>query len=221
MNRIMNRAKRRRAQAAARVYDKRLERDRFTSIAGRSAKPVMLGSFATWKAGMNELSMRDQLTLGGITIGGPGIGTNVRRLIERQTAQILAEHGARAFESPKTSAAVHEAGHVRLHSLHGDRVTVVSIRQHEAGGWLGYTTAPSSAFNCPGNSATTETFLKVSRNLFAGLCAERMFDPDYREGSSLDEWIMSQLLGDLAAQGPGSMPRPTGGLKYTSTWRVR
>jgi hypothetical protein len=41
--------------------------------------------------------------------------------------------------------------------------------------------------------------LKIARNLIAGVCAER-FDPDFREGSSLDEVVMSQLIGGEAAK---------------------
>jgi hypothetical protein len=204
----MNRHERRRAQAAARAYDARLERDRLSpKRAGRSDKRVVLGgSFETWKPGMVDLSSPDQVTLSGHTICAPGIGTDTRRIIERTTTRILAEHGARAFEAPKSSAAIHEAGHVCVHTVHGDRVTETSIRQHEGGGWLGYTQCPDSAFSCPGQSAAPEIQLKAARNLYAGLCAEQMFDPDFREGSSIDEWAMSQLFGMVAAQGLGANP---------------
>jgi hypothetical protein len=106
-----------------------------------------VSSFATWQSGMVDLSLPDQVTLAGITVRGPGIGTATREVLEQETARILNKHGVHALGAPKTSAAIHEAAHVRVHTLHGDRVTRARIRQHEGGGWIGYTECPDSAFD--------------------------------------------------------------------------
>jgi hypothetical protein len=100
----------------------RAERRRTAKLM-RNAKPAELtGGFETWKPGMVDMSSPDQLTLAGITVCGPGIGATAREVINQQTRKILAEHGPRAFGAPKTSASIHEAGHVVMHTLQGDQV---------------------------------------------------------------------------------------------------
>jgi hypothetical protein len=150
----------------------------------------------SWEASMVDLSGDDKITLAGITVEGPGIGGGVRNLLACEMARILAQHGPRAFEAPKHAAAIHEAGHVVAHVLAGNRVQRTRIAERRPGVWLGFTETRSRHWLRPRSPAQ---FLQVARSLYAGYAAERMLDQDFREASSIDEIVMSQLAAAMAA----------------------
>jgi hypothetical protein len=86
----------------------------------------------------------------------------------------------------------------------GLRVESASIATRDNQNWIGLTKCPDHAFD---ENATAETKLNAARNLLAGFVAEEMFDPDFHQGSSLDEVTMSQLLAAGEAQQIGVDPK--------------
>src|SRR6266446_4663907 len=104
-----------------------------------------------------NLSNPDEITLAGIRLALPGIGTAVRGMLEDLTARVYAEHGGAAFACPKRAAAIHEAGHVVVYAAHGAEVECARIEPtgHEAG-WIGYTSAAGTAFLVKDGEGETE-----------------------------------------------------------------
>jgi hypothetical protein len=140
------------------------------------------------------------VTLAGVTVkGAPDIAQRMRELLSKQTARILATHGPRAFEMPKTAACVHEAGHAVVATWLGKTVTRVGVHECPVG-WAGYCHWEGGNWRLePSNTAG---MIELARSLYAGLAAELMWaDEDRREGSSLDELVMSQIA---AAEAAGS-----------------
>ena len=106
---------------------------------------------------------------------------------------LLATSGPRAFECPKTSAAFHEAGHCVVGALHGSipsKVTIWPIVELGRPQWIGRTYGlPTCRVD---KSTCAEADLKHARSQLAGVVSEILFDPDYRQGSSLDEIVTAQ-----------------------------
>jgi hypothetical protein len=151
-----------------------------------------------------DLSQDDAFTLAGFTICGPGLGKAVRERFVTIAAGLLKKYGPRVFEMPKRAAAIHEAGHVVINEVLGVRTTSVVIDHLTRDGklfWIGITDAPELAFvDTPATSVGFDDILARSRITYAGLAAELLFaGEDRREGSSLDEILMSQILADRAA----------------------
>jgi hypothetical protein len=94
---------------------------------------LTLGRFVSWNDNSMDLSDNDRATIGGITIESPQIGVNLRQVLNEEFYRVLNQHGAKAFESPKTSAAIHEAGHVVVHTVNGTRVKRSRIREAAPG----------------------------------------------------------------------------------------
>jgi hypothetical protein len=151
-----------------------------------------------------DLSRDDIFTLAGFTMCGPGLGKAVRERFVAVAAGILRKHGPRAFEMPRRAAAIHEAGHVVINSVLGVRTTSAVIEPLTRDGklfWIGMTSAPKLAFvDTPATPVGFDEILARSRITYAGLVAEILFaGEDRREGSSLDEVLMSQILAEHAA----------------------
>ncbi|SHN66586.1 hypothetical protein [Bradyrhizobium erythrophlei] len=151
-----------------------------------------------------DLLHDDVFTLAGFTMCGPGLGKAVRERFVALAGGLLRKYGPRAFEMPKRAAAIHEAGHVVINSVLGVRTTNVLIDPISRDGklfWIGYTDAPDLAFlDSPASPVSFDHILRRSRATYAGLAAEMLFaGEDRREGSSLDESTMSQLLAERAA----------------------
>jgi hypothetical protein len=155
----------------------------------------------TFNSELVDMSSPDRATLAGITIESPGISDKLRALLQAETTRIFQKHGAAAFGSPKQSAAIHEAGHTVIAAYIGRRPKRVRIKQSEADMWLGLT----ECYERP-RLDTPAKLLREARFIYAGVAAEMMFDPNFREASSLDEVIMSQLVADQAAQELGTDP---------------
>jgi hypothetical protein len=173
--------------------------------AGNIEEPDIMGELAValknpyYRENAADLSRDDILTLAGITVGSPGIGKRVQEAIAAFGQDILHKHGLRAFEMPKRAAAIHEAGHVVINSVLGVRTTDVYIDHlHQMGrlDWIGFTEAPEMGRP----DVSFEEMLRRSRTVYAGLAAEDIFaGDDRREGSSIDELFMSQLIIENAA----------------------
>jgi hypothetical protein len=160
--------------------------------------------FGTWKPGMADLSQPDKVKLDGITIVAEGIGIQVREILQEQITRIFREHGPRAFECPKPATAIHEAGHVVVDTVLGKHVKRVSIGLR-SGVWLGCTECSDGKFAVHSSQVAEQT--KLARHFYAGLAAESFFPEYSREGSSLDELILSQLAGKWAAMHLGQDDR--------------
>jgi len=153
-----------------------------------------------------DLAHDDYISLAGITVRAGGIGSAAREALATETARILSEHGQRAFEYPRESAAIHEAGHIVVHIALGGRVRGARIGC-DGTRWIGYTEYRAGEWSVDPAAATADHFIKVARNLYAGLAAEMAFDPDFRQGSSLDEVYMSQWATGEAAHILGHSPQ--------------
>jgi hypothetical protein len=139
----------------------------------------------------------DTVTLADVTLSNPDIARRLRELFSKQTAKILAAHGLRAFEMPKKAAAVHEAGHAVVATWLGKTVTRVGVHECPVG-WAGYCHWEGGNWRL--EASNTAGMIELARSLFAGLAAELMWaDEDRREGSSLDELILSQIAAEEAA----------------------
>lgn len=146
----------------------------------------------------------DVFTLAGFTMVGPGLGKAVRERFVSIVANTRRQYGPEAFEMPKSAAALHEAGHAVINAVLGVRTTSVLIDPISKGGklyWGGYTDAPELAFaDTPSSRVSFDRLLNRARIVYAGLAAELLFaGDDKREGSSIDELMMSQILAEQAA----------------------
>ena len=154
---------------------------------------------AIWKSDIVDFSSPDQITLAGITLEGE-IGVSIRNSLAAEQQRVLVEHGEQAFDCPKEAAAIHEAGHLVVNVALGGRVRRVDIGCHPSGAWIGFTEYRDQEWSLSPETATSEKWLEIARNLYAGVAAEMLFDPDFRHGSSLDEVVMSQWIGGEAAR---------------------
>jgi hypothetical protein len=97
----------------------------------------ILGNFIGWNEGHNNLDDDDHVTIGGITIDSPQIGSNIRQSLNIEMSRVLNQYGPGAFASPKTSAAIHEAGHAVVYAAMRKGVKRVRIREATPGNWIG------------------------------------------------------------------------------------
>ncbi len=111
-------------------------------------------------------------------------------------------HGEAAFDAPILSAAVHEAGHAIIGTVTGDIVTKCIIAQRNAllpNGkhkpvWLGFTSIKNKVPFKSNETTPAGADIICASNKIAGFAAEMVFDPDCRDGSSLDEIAFCQVL---------------------------
>jgi hypothetical protein len=141
----------------------------------------------------------DQVTIANQTIAGPGIGRAVREALLREVERIYSENGLHAFENTKNAASLHEAGHAVVATWLGRPITKLTIKRGPLG-WCGFTHWSDDGWTIQSDDGNArEMLLDHARNLYAGFAAERLFDKDFREGSSLDEIVMSQVSTAMVA----------------------
>ncbi len=131
-------------------------------------------------------------------------------------AEAFNAQGQAAFEAPKASAAIHEAGHVVVGTLDGFSFTWSRIWRERCDvsgwvGWAGWTDCEDSQKIFLG---TPDQILCGARQVMAGYMAERVFEGEAaREGSSLDERVAAFCLTTMAAaelqRDPADMIRET------------
>ena len=163
----------------------------------RRARPVALPELGGPTPDHVDLSGSDQVTLAGTTIGYPGIGARLRATLAHAAACIAERHGPAAFACTKHAAAIHEAGHATLYAVDGLELGRAYIEE-TASGWTGMCVAKNGGWKITPDAPSAE-LIKRARHLLAGWAAERLFDADFRMGSSLDEIVVSQFLAALAA----------------------
>jgi hypothetical protein len=150
----------------------------------------------------------ETLTLGHMVLAGDAAEI-AKQYIKKHWCAALAIQGPRAFEEPKSSAVVHEAGHAVLYAHHEIKVRYVKVwRQKssiEQDHWVGKVKTTSIFHTGPDTSP--EDDFKNACILFAGRTAEELFDADnLRLGSSLDEVVHVQLLAHNISQKTGVDP---------------
>jgi hypothetical protein len=184
----MNRHARRRAAAIERKQTGYGHTLSGVSLASLSSSPVLFAD--------------DRVTMCGVTIVGPGIGPAVREVLSNEIKRVLAEHGLAAFENPKWATCLHEGGHAITTPWLGKSVTKVTITECASKNWIGWTHCADDAWhvNFDDKESAAQTLIAIARNLYAGIAAEGLFaGDDRREGSSIDEVVISQLAAQTAA----------------------
>jgi hypothetical protein len=120
------------------------------------------------------------------------------------------QQGLRAFEDPKSSAVVHEAGHAVLYAYHGIEMKYVKVSERKKGIQRGHWVGNSQTVNYkwgPGPDTLPEDDFKNACIIMAGRIAEELFDRDNRRlGSSLDEVIKVRMLSRNISQKTGLDP---------------
>jgi hypothetical protein len=132
----------------------------------------------------------------------------IRRMMSVLAEQVYAIGGLNAFDCPKPSAAVHEAGHCVIYACEGlmpTRAAIWPIKRLGRTQWVGktYGTPPWQV----DDKTTVEADLRHARCLMAGVISESLFDPDYRLGSSLDELAVTSEIIRTAAVKTGRSPQ--------------
>jgi hypothetical protein len=131
----------------------------------------------------------------------------IRSMMSALAEQVYALGGLGAFDCPKPSAVVHEAGHCVMYASEGlmpTRAAIWPITRLGRTQWVGktYGTPPWQV----DDRTTAEADLSQARCLMAGVVAESLFDPDYRLGSSLDEWAIGSGIVQTAASKMNRQP---------------
>jgi hypothetical protein len=144
----------------------------------------------------------DKVTLAGVTICGDDIARRLHTRLAEHVTGILAKHGLQAFEMPKKAACIHEAGHAVVAAWLGKTVTSVRIYECPAG-WAGFCDWDGEGWRLKPDDGPG--LIELARNLYAGQAAE-MMGREFREGSSLDELIVSQAAAALAAKSDEAAP---------------
>jgi hypothetical protein len=121
-------------------------------------------------------------------------------MMEIAQARAFALQGSRAFECPKSSAAIHEAGHAVFYAQSGvfpSKITILPIIVSSEQRWIGKTFGvPKSRVDA---TTSAQDDLKTGQNLASGVIAECLFDFEYRAGSSLDEIVLAIAVVGSAA----------------------
>jgi hypothetical protein len=130
-----------------------------------------------------------------------GVPPGVIAAIENATHKAFNSHGLSAFEMSREAAIAHEVGHTIVATAEGATIQSVRIFSRSMplfgnvwGGWCQddgqeWTTGPDSS---------AESDLSRARIIVAGLAGEAVVCTD-KPGSSLDELVLSQVIGHNAA----------------------
>jgi hypothetical protein len=121
------------------------------------------------------------------------------------------KQGLAAFDSTRRAASLHESGHVIIGTVDGRKVRDLTVRRRLIAGrhqWLGVTRWRHWDADKPLTSpdSTVEDDIATARNVIAGWAAELLFDPDFRQGTSIDEiatfnLIVSNVIGKVGKFG--------------------
>lgn len=104
--------------------------------------------------------------------------------------------GLSAFESPRSHAALHEAGHAVIGTADGRTISSIRVNTkicNNAKAWYGFTKYKTSGIQVGAHTSPENDFLEM-RQILAGITAEALFADDFRGGSSLDETALGQII---------------------------
>jgi hypothetical protein len=123
----------------------------------------------------------------------------VRQNFEELRRAALQAQGPQAFDDPKSSAVVHEAGHAVLYAYYGWEMCFVEVweckKSIEPGHWAGKAQPVEIFLPATESERAPEEDFKNACILMAGCLAEALFDSEnFRLGSSLDERICAGFL---------------------------
>jgi hypothetical protein len=123
--------------------------------------------------------------------------------------------GPRAFEDPKSSAVVHEAGHAVLFACSGFEMRFVKVWQGKKGirrgHWIGKGQPVEEYFWHSGPNTSPEEDFRNACIQLAGWMAEVLFDSEnLRLGSSLDERTQAILAAHNISRKTGADPHQVG-----------
>jgi hypothetical protein len=122
--------------------------------------------------------------------------------IEDATRQIFDLHGASAFEASRDAAIAHEVGHAIIGTHEGFKIRQISIYSQAVPNfglvWGGRCIETAKFWTC-GPDTSADDDLRRARFIIAGLAGEAITGRD-KPGSSLDELVLSQLVGLNAAK---------------------
>jgi hypothetical protein len=138
----------------------------------------------------------------GIPKGNPETNVHWNAGIEELARRAFDAQGPAAFECSPRAAAIHEAGHCVVHTMLDNKLADCRIEERRIVGrsiWLGVTNMAGS--QCWESSPESNPYddLDHAAITFAGVAAEMAFDTDFRQGSSLDELVLYQMLCSNAA----------------------
>ena len=165
--------------------------------------------FATENTAASPDQKAGTFRLGTVTLAGEAAGL-AKQEFEKLSRAAYEQQGLRAFEDPKSSAVVHEAGHAVLYAYHGIEMKYVKVHECKKGIQRGHWVGNSQAVNYkwgPGPDTLPEDDFKNACIIIAGRIAEELFDSDNRRlGSSLDEVIKVRMLSRKVSQKTGLDP---------------
>jgi hypothetical protein len=130
----------------------------------------------------------------------PSAAARIAELTNVLTAIAGITGGERAFEYTKRSAAFHEAGHAVIFALEGITPTsarIWSITEEGRPQWFGHIDAPSAGR--VDSTTPPKDDIEYVRSQLAGVVSERLFDPDYRLGSSINEIATARAVIEVTA----------------------
>ncbi len=129
-----------------------------------------------------------------------GTPPQLTQAIQDATRKTLARDGIAAFTMPRHAAVAHEAGHAVVGAHEGfavRRVTVFSRPVFGLEAWGGFCAEAGGAWTTGPESSVHED-LRHAQFIIAGLAGEAITGTD-KPGSSIDELVLSQLIGANAA----------------------
>ena len=138
----------------------------------------------------------------------PQTTESIWRCIEREAVRLVGEQGLHAFEMPRSSAVAHETGHAIVAVHDGVALSYVEITRRVIEGrpaWGGFTQwaqpyPPELMLVHPAKDRPRNILLRIC-SLIAGVVGEEVIDPaGCRDGSSIDEVVVSQVLAEGLAQ---------------------
>jgi hypothetical protein len=136
--------------------------------------------------------------------------------LENAIRDTLQSHGPSAFEATRGSAIAHEVGHTIVGTHEGYAIRGVKIFTHPTSPnlWGGQCLQSGGQWSSGPDSSAADDFRRA-RFAIAGLVGETITGLD-TPGSSLDELILSQLLGANVAAKTANYSEVTDDIQYTA-----
>jgi hypothetical protein len=147
----------------------------------------------------------------GIAVACVPAAAHLNEIAQGMARSAFESQGLAAFDSTRRAASLHEAGHTIIGTLDGRQVRDLTIRRRLVAGrhqWFGMTRWRGWDATKPLTSpdSTVADDIATARNVIAGWAAELLFDPDFRQGTSIDEVatfniVVSNVIGKVGKSG--------------------